>query len=138
MNRTLAGALAGLAHLPAAAAAHAYSTPFGAAAPWNVPAARWAVDPDSDNLVRKLWCGTGCGRHDGAENLNLTTHDYSFPVYYTADATGTCPVKVRRDWGSNLAGARVPCSPAWKPSTGRNWGGDSDVDAQMIVLDAAT
>src|SRR4051812_47777720 len=128
MDRTLAGAAA-LGCLLAAPAAHAYTTPFGTTAPWNVPVAGMAVDPASATLVRQLWCGTGCGDRDGAENLNLTTADFSFPVYYVAGAanygppaTGSCLVRVRNaDWGSNLAGKRIPCNPNWKPSGVVNW-----------------
>ena len=153
MSRKLAAAVATLGTLLAAPAARAYQTPFGGAAPWNAPVAGQAVDPNSAALVQQLWCGTGCGNRDGAENLNVTTYDFSFPVYYVAGAanygppaTGTCLVRVlNADWGSNLAGARVPCNPNWKPSGVVNWPSTdahgnlgSDRDAQMIVLNAAT
>jgi hypothetical protein len=84
--------------------------------------------PDSAALVSKLW---------RASAITVTTRDYTYPVYYAAQATATYTVKCRYpDWG-NLHGKTIRWNPAWKPSHGF-YSGNDDYDNQVIVLDPAT
>lgn len=103
-----------------------YVRPYGPKAPWNVPVAGLPRHPESARYARLLWEEGTSGR-PGNFNLNFT--EYTYPVYYTRDATGEYPVKVSRKWG-NLDGKRVPWNPKWRPAPG--------TDAQVIVLDPAT
>ncbi len=59
--------------------------PYGDDAPWNVAADTLATHPQSDGLVDKLWNDAPAARPG---NFNLGFDDYTYPVYYAADATG--------------------------------------------------
>ena len=100
-----------------------YVRPYGPRAPWNVPVAGLARHPASGKYRDLLWFHASRSR-PGNYNLNFT--EYTYPVYYVADATGEYPVEVMTEWG-NLDGKRVPWNPAWRPAPG--------TDAQIILLD---
>jgi hypothetical protein len=100
--------------------------PYASSAPWNLPVAGMPQHPDSTLLARKCWNS----RSDMPGNINLSFDEYTYPVYDAAKANGTYPVVVRKDWGSNLKGQRIPFNGAWRASSGS--------DGQMIILDPAT
>jgi hypothetical protein len=144
LGKVSALALAGCCGLVATpSSADPWRTPFQGAS-FNRPASDFHVAPNSAALVHTLWCGTGCGRRDGAENLNLTFSDFSYGVYSTVGGDGfgaaadtTCTVQGRKGEINELAGQTIPCNVKWRPSGG-NWDGNFDDDSQMIVLDPPT
>lgn len=99
--------------------------PFGPNAPWNVRVTGLPRHPDSDRLADLLWSDAPSGRPG---NFNLGFEEYTYPVYYAADATGLFPVKTT--WDTPLDGQSMPWNPAWRPAPG--------TDAQVIVLDPKT
>ena len=100
-----------------------YVRPFGPDAPWNVPVAGLAVDPNSAKLASLFYNGAS----DRPGNFNLNINE-GFAVYSTKDATGT--YKVDTSYSTNIDGQSIPWNPAWKaPVTS---------DGKIIVLDEAT
>lgn len=136
-----AAAAGAAAMLPSRSEA-AYVRPYGPGALWNRPASQFSLHSDSARLVGKLWDSDRPTERVGANNFNVSTSEWSFPVYSAATATVQAKV-VSRDMGggdrwSPLHGKLVPWNPAWKPSHGTNWPVGSDYDSQVIVLDPAT
>jgi hypothetical protein len=134
-RRTVLSSLAGLgaaAALPAPASA-AYARPYGANAPWNRPAAAFAVSPGSAALRDKLWSGATATVGD----YQCSFRDWTYAVYDVANATGPYTIRADHpDWG-NLHGKTMPWNPAWRPSHGF-WNGDGSIDSSLVVLDPAT
>jgi hypothetical protein len=100
-----------------------YVRPYGPNAPWNVPVSGLPRHPESDLYRDRLWNDAPSSRPG---NFNLNFWEYTYPVYYVEDATGTYPVESR--WG-NLNGKSIPWNPEWQPAPG--------TDAQIILLDPA-
>lgn len=93
-------------------------------APWCQPVAGLKRDPDSDNLVGKLWSHTG-------GNFNLNAFEWTVAVYDRAKATEQATLNVREPtWGNMGTGDKVPWNPKWRPPT--------DGDAYVCVLDYDT
>jgi hypothetical protein len=118
----IAGCLALLAGGIAPAAAEPWQRPFGPDAPWNVPVEALPRHPQSDHYADLLWDNSTAARPG---NFNLGFEDYTYPVYYAAEATGLYPVDTV--WDTDLDGSLIPWNPAWAPAPG--------TDAQVIVLD---
>ncbi len=96
--------------------------PFGPRAPWNVPVARLSQHTESDLFVDRLWREAPSNLPG---NFNLGFDEYTYPVYFTRDATGLFPVMLEN--GEELSGEKIPWNPAWRPAAGD--------DAQIILLD---
>jgi len=101
-----------------------YVRPFGVDAPWNVPVTNLPRHPQSDVYAYRLWNFAPAPR---AGNFNLGFYEYTYPVYYVEDATGTYTVS---GGNSTINGKQIPWNPVWKAASGS--------DAQIIVLDPAT
>jgi len=101
-----------------------WSRPYGPKAPWNVPVAGLPRHPESDLYRDRLWFDAPSG---GPGNFNLSFWAYTYPVYFTTDATTEC--RVESKWG-NLDGKTIPWNSGWQPAPG--------TDAQVIVLDPET
>ncbi|MBW2522695.1 MAG: hypothetical protein JRI23_00905 [Deltaproteobacteria bacterium] len=100
-----------------------YRRPFGPAAPWNVPVAGLPRHSSSDTYAGLLY--DDAPAEPG--NINIGYGEYTYPVYYAADATDTYTVDI--EWSSNIDGATVPWNPSWQANAG--------TDGQIILLDAA-
>jgi hypothetical protein len=111
----------------------AYTRPYGPGALWNLPASAFSPHPNSTALAGKVWRS----RPDQPGNIDLTFRDWTYPVYYAAQATGLYTVRCRFPTWGNLHGKTIPWNPAWKPSQGW-WRGSDDIDSQVIVLDPAS
>jgi PKD repeat protein len=101
-----------------------FRRPYGADAPWNVPVADIPIHPESTSYRDSLW-NDACSARPGNFNVNL--YEYTYPVYYASDATGT--YLVESGWG-NMNGEYMPWNAAWSAAGG--------TDAQVIVLDPST
>ena len=66
--------------------ASSYVRPFGADAPWNVPVANLPKHPQSDLYASRLYNNSTAARPG---NFNSSFIDYTYPVFYTEDATTT-------------------------------------------------
>jgi hypothetical protein len=102
-----------------------YKRPHGPNAPWNIPVKNLPLHPESDLYADRLWNHAA----DRPGNFNLRFIGYTYPVYYTDDATGTYRVNSVNGWG-NLDGSTIPWNPNWLPPTGS--------DKQIIILDPPT
>jgi len=116
--------------------AHA-ATPYSPNALWNKPVSQFSTDPNSVHLVDKLWDSGRPTERVGANNFNVTTYKWSFPVYLSQNATVQAKVFSRDmdpssavDRWSPLHNQLVPWNQTWKQSSG--------VDGQVIVLDPST
>ena len=68
-----------------------YKRPYGINAPWNIPVKKIPRHPDSDLFTGRLW-NEGCNTPG---NFNLTFDEYTYPVYYTSNASGIYPVETK-------------------------------------------
>lgn len=123
----LIGVVLGLGLTVPASPAHADAAdvadrPFGPNAPWNIPVRSIPRHPNPEQYVRRLWYDATSAMPG---NINLSFDDYTYPVYYVEDSTGT--YEVRTQEGSNLNGKRLAWNPDWEPAPGD--------DAQIILLD---
>ena len=100
-----------------------YKRPYGINAPWNIPVKKIPRHPDSDLFTGRLW-NEGCNTPG---NFNLTFDEYTYPVYYTSNASGIYPVETK--WDTNINGTEIPWNPNWQPASG--------TDAQIILLDSS-
>lgn len=100
-----------------------YRRPYGDHAPWNIPVRNLPEHPESAMFADRLW-NKGC---NSPGNFNLTFDEYTYPVYYTANATNSYPIETT--WETNINGKTIPWNPEWQPATG--------TDAQIILLDSA-
>lgn len=101
-----------------------FRRPYGADAPWNIPAADIPLHPESTYYRDSLW-NDACAARPG--NFNLTFLDYTYPVYYEYNKTGD--YLVDSPWG-NMDGEYIPWSPDFQEPPG--------TDGQIILLDPAT
>ncbi len=132
--------LAGLCLLIWPTMASAYTRPFGHRAAWNVPIRvngklTVPIHPQSAMYVDRYWStshgfGTSPAEYGGTPYLNFDVGGYTYPVYYTSDATTTYKIQgATHSWiQGNQNGQSLPWNPAWKPSVG--------TDAQIILLNA--
>jgi hypothetical protein len=99
-----------------------YKRPFGNNAPWNIPVKNIRIHPESDKYADLFW--NGASREPG--NVQLSFEWYTYPVYYTCDATGYYYCRTR--WNTNINGKEIPFNPQWLPAYG--------TDGQIIILDS--
>ena len=108
--------------------ASSYVRPFGADAPWNVPVANLPKHPQSDLYASRLYNNSTAARPG---NFNSSFIDYTYPVFYTEDATTTYTVRGGYSTtNGSINGSSIPWNPAWSAAPG--------TDAQIILLDAKT
>ena len=104
-----------------------YARPFGSDAPWNVPVKNLPKHPQSDTYASRLYNNAP----DKPGNFNLSFVDYTYPVYYTDDATTTYTVSGGYSTSNgSINGSKIPWNPAWSAAGGS--------DAQVILLDPST
>lgn len=102
-----------------------FQKPFGPNAPWNIPVAGIPVHAQSEYYSNLLWNNAPAARPG---NFNVSTNEYTYPVYELSNATGW--YRVYTEWDTNIDNTLIPWNPTWQPAPG--------TDAQMIILDPDT
>ncbi len=99
-----------------------FRRPFGDNAPWNIPVKNISEHPESDKYADLYWYGAS----NSPGSVHLSFDWYTYPVYYTCDATGYYHCRSR--WTTNINGKEIPWNPEWLPAFG--------TDGQVIILDS--
>ena len=112
----------------ATASATTHMRPYGLTAEWNIPIAdvlSRGAHPTETYIRDIMWQGRGAG--PGVNWINFFARDYTYPVYYSTDATTQATIAT--GFG-NWIGRTIPWNPSWVIPAG--------TDNQIIILDEAT